>query len=191
MKAPGEFNRTDNRNKDRRLRKHCGACGDNGWVPETYRTDTHNNRHATVEEMAPCPFCQRGYIFEYPDPKWLAKPEATQPPWGLDGYWQGRDIPEHLVKLWVDTGRPQQTLSQAQQIAAAKALASSLLGTIDREIEPKPRPPLVTNETADWAGTYTFEPEPGEPEAVAPAHKPATYGALPMGEPHPQPKGAE
>lgn len=167
MRALPEHERTDNTNADRRNRKRCGACADSGWAEVNHRVDTHNDQSASVEEYGPCPFCARGLAYEFPTiPALPEKARAMIPtPWGSDGYWQGRELPEHMVAHWVETGRPVQHLSIIQQRAElAKLIASVRLTTVDSGIEPRrrARPPLVTDETADWASTYTFEPEPAE-----------------------------
>ncbi len=149
MRALPEHERTDNTNADLRERNRCGPCHDSGWVEAATRVDTYNGISAVVEEYAPCPFCKRGLGFEFPEPKWIEKPESTKPPWGTDGYWQGRELPEHLVSLAIPAGRPQPPLSMAQQRAALAALVGSVsFNSIDTKIEPRPRQPLVTNETA-------------------------------------------
>lgn len=48
---------------------------------------------------APCPFCERGFRLEFGIGRDLHGGEYERPdggPWGKDGYWSGREIPEGL-----------------------------------------------------------------------------------------------
>ena len=46
-----------------------------------------------MDEMAPCPFCLKGYAIEFP-------PNGKLGRWGSEGFWQGQPIPPSLLKHW-------------------------------------------------------------------------------------------
>lgn len=98
MKPVPREARTRNLSPARHRREQCWYCDDTGWVVVQTRPAQRfalNGRihepaeGACYEEMAPCPFCERGYGLEFP-----AADANVKPPWGIDGFWQGRDIPE-------------------------------------------------------------------------------------------------
>lgn len=47
------------------------------------------------EEMAPCPYCERGYRLEFGYGKSRDGKEfrSANPPWGAEGFWRGREVP--------------------------------------------------------------------------------------------------
>jgi len=50
------------------------------------------------ELIGPCPRCEKGYRLEWGIGKRPDGSEYTSsnPPWGSDGYWQGRPIPDWI-----------------------------------------------------------------------------------------------
>lgn len=80
--------------------EHCPHCQDDAQL--VVGTDSFYGH----EVNAPCPFCERGYRLEFglgaekvrkPDGSTEWKPYTNpRPPWGKDGYWQGRELPDGL-----------------------------------------------------------------------------------------------
>ena len=58
----------------------CRYCVD-GWLVVT--------RRGEFEEMGPCPKCPAGKLVEFPMPD--AKGGTRLGPWGIGGFWQGRE----------------------------------------------------------------------------------------------------
>ena len=101
---------------------YCSNSGlvvvDSGDLPLTDEERKVRGPRRTVyaEAYGPCPYCERGYLIEFPvpDPSNYHKEGA----WGTDGYWRGR--PANLTP--VDTGEkplpPDENLRRARKLAA-------------------------------------------------------------------------
>ena len=61
-------------------RETCDWCFDEGLV--TVGTRPEGNGH--LDMYGPCPYCEIGLKIEFPE-------KSRRPPWGPEGYWQGRD----------------------------------------------------------------------------------------------------
>lgn len=93
------------RNQNVTGRQECRWCGDIGYVTVYTRivksawvmSRTRPNGDGTLphdgiqEEAGPCPYCEAGFREEFPVPK-DGNRHPTKPPWGEDGFWQGRDV---------------------------------------------------------------------------------------------------
>lgn len=105
MKAIPAETRIRNRIPPRSLREKCKWCGDTGNVTIRTRQDDFARRVSAkgekphyeaatsqpIEEVGPCPFCEMGYDLEFPSQDDVKTGKRIRPPWGMDGFWQGRE----------------------------------------------------------------------------------------------------
>jgi hypothetical protein len=92
----------------------CSRCGDDGQIVVSLRrfprqldlaTNKLKPEGGLLEEMGPCPDCERGFRLEWgigvlkdksQPPKVLDRWDVRGGPWGPEGYWRGRD-PDELA----------------------------------------------------------------------------------------------
>jgi hypothetical protein len=81
VQFPGQRRRVANVTAEER----CPACENDAWVEGD-------------DGAAPCPCCERGFRLEFGIGRMhgaeFERPEGG--PWGKQGYWANREIPEHL-----------------------------------------------------------------------------------------------
>jgi hypothetical protein len=91
--------RSSVRTRNVTAREYCGWCSGNGYVVYALREERYIFRRgdrvveklARFEEYAPCPYCERGFGEEFPDPTKQEKASPCKAPWdGENGFWQGR-----------------------------------------------------------------------------------------------------
>lgn len=122
MKSPTREQRTKNISR----KEPCRYCDDTGYVVAQTRIDTWarpvkgtkeiKTTSAEVEEMGPCPFCERGFFEEFGDPEHQQKAPPVKPPWGEEGFWKGRDVSDLRPR---EVGR---VLSREENAAKAREL---------------------------------------------------------------------
>ena len=69
--------------------EECATCRDDAIVTVgSERRAAGADRAYFVDVLGPCPNCERGLRLEFPN--------DGAGPWGKDGYWRGREIPDRL-----------------------------------------------------------------------------------------------
>jgi hypothetical protein len=96
----------NDRRTPRLQREYCRWCGDSGYVVVRTRADISTRQvrigtgwqsktvRAEHDEYGPCPYCRRGFYEEYGDPEHQQNQPPVEPPWGPEGFWRGRELPE-------------------------------------------------------------------------------------------------
>jgi hypothetical protein len=117
-------------------REWCERCEDTGFMVHGTRTVKWAGTAPEIEEYAPCWFCERGLGEEFPDysKRKGAEPldPPSRPPWGDDGFWQGRE-PDRLVVLTAK----QRPLSEAEQRKKLREFGERM-GYIGRDLSESP-----------------------------------------------------
>src|SRR5262249_1419389 len=90
------------RSRNISARERCRYCLDTGYVTVQTRSEPWKRQIlvdgrkvwketvAEIEDVGPCPMCERGFAEEFPDLSRCTKAAPIRPPWGEEGFWKGR-----------------------------------------------------------------------------------------------------
>lgn len=108
----------------------CSWCADTGWVTANLRAAKQSawarqrniQPNGWYEEVAPCPYCAKGYALEFP--------EKSTPVWGVDGYW--KHIDEVVLEpMYAPSSKP---LSVEENRRRWREEIGPLFGAIGKEL---------------------------------------------------------